>query len=123
VKPIPNYHPVVRQEIRDAEPWLDEAVKPINRQLKELTDAAQGQASLFGNTNCESRDLRVEHLRNYYVTPGVKDIQGATCILSAKPLDRPMEAEIQTDGRLRLLFKFVDAPSGEIFVRVAILGA
>ena len=121
---IPNYRPVTRQDVQEADPWLDKALKPINRQILDLTGAIQGKASLGENTNCEIIELTVTHEKDYFVVPKTLRDQplGAVCVYSVRRQALPMDSEIMNDGRIRLRFSFT-VTTGESFVRVLLVGA
>lgn len=115
--PLPNFHPAKRVNVPAAPPWVDDYIKPVNQQIKTITEHLQYRGDLL-------LEMKVRHATIYNVdVSGLADEPiGGTCLYSAVALSQPMALEILQDKKVRLTFTFEGSPTGEVFVRVRIEG-
>jgi hypothetical protein len=122
---IGKFTAVNRTDVPQAPEWTDKLLKPFNTALKELNTLGQKQISFTDNCNTEPRELRVKHETPYELTLNVlkgKPLGAMVLWTSVNDYLPRLKFEIQDEKKVKVTFKFDSAPSGEVDVKILIIG-
>lgn len=126
MKRLSNYRHPSRVEFPGIPPALDEPLKVMGKQLRELTELGQGLFTLEGNGNYEVREVTTRH--DAIFSLGLQSLDGpavgAKCIFSSAgevPDIKDFSVISEKSVRFQLFWKY-NVPPGDATVRLLILG-
>ena len=127
MKRLSNYRHPSRTEFPGIPPVMDEPLKVIGKQIRELTELQQGQSTLEGNGNYELRTVTTRHDQEFSL--GLQALKGppagGVCIFSsAGEIPEVKEFTVVGEKSVRwVLYWRHNVPAGDVTVRLLILGS
>ena len=127
MKRLSNYRHPTRNEFPGIPPAVEEPLKVLGKQIREITELLQGFLTLEGNGNYEVRTVTTGHDREF--TLGLQTLsgpaQGAIVIYSSAgevPELKDFTVLNEKSVRCKLFWRY-SVPSADATVRLLILGA
>lgn len=126
MKKISNYAHPTRTKFPQIPPGMEEPLKVIGLQIRELTELNQGQHTPEGNGNAELREVVCQHDTPFLVQVGtVKGAPQGLVVLWTSVGEHPLVKDfaVVSERTVRLRFFWqLSAPAGDVTVRFRLEG-
>lgn len=122
---IQQFQPVFRSDVPKSEPWIEQFLKPVYDQIKDLTVMSQGQWNFSDNANAEERELDVVHNEEFQIS--LKRLRGKPdkVLLGAWDSDEfawPLRWKIIDIDKISCRVKFETDPGRPVKVKILVIG-